>query len=89
MLREDVEAIALPEGRMVGSVGHARARAYLERRLAEIGLVPYRSDFELAYRNIRAVVESYNLVGVVRNRSHAEAGAHRCPLRQRHRCPQR
>ena len=65
LLREDVEAIALLEGRMVGSAGHARARAYLERRLAEIGLVPYRSDFELAYRNIRAGVESYNLVGVV------------------------
>src|SRR4029453_4616578 len=50
---------------MVGSAGHARARAYLERRLAEIGLVPYRGDFERAYRNIRAGVESYNLVGVV------------------------
>ena len=65
LLRGDVEAIALPEGRMIGSAGHVRARAYLERRLAEIGLVPYRSDFELAYRNIRAGVESYNLVGVV------------------------
>jgi hypothetical protein len=39
---------------MVGSAGHARARAYLERRLAEIGLVPYRGDdLELAYRNIQ------------------------------------
>ena len=65
LLRGDVEAIALPEGRMIGSAGHVRARAYLERRLAEIGLVPYRSDFELTYRNIRAGVESYNLVGVV------------------------
>jgi hypothetical protein len=64
-LRADVGAIAFPEGRMVGSAGHARARVYLERRLAEIGLVPYRGDLELAYRNIRAGVESYNLVGVI------------------------
>ena len=65
-LRSDVEAIARPEGRMVGSGGHARACAYLERRLTEIGLQPYRGDDLLhAYRNIRAGAESYNLVGVV------------------------
>jgi len=65
-LRSDVEAIARPEGRMVGSDGHARACAYLERRLAGIGLVPYRGDDLLhAYRNIRGGTESYNLVGVV------------------------
>jgi len=51
---------------MVGSPGHARARAYLERRLAEIGLTPYRGEsFALGYANERARVESYNLVGVV------------------------
>jgi Peptidase family M28 len=65
-LRADVEAIARPEGRMVGSPGHARARAYLEGRLAELGLVPYRgATFALSYRNAQAGVESHNLVGVI------------------------
>jgi hypothetical protein len=54
---------------MVGSRGHAQARAYLERRLAETGLTPYRDGaFALGYRNTRAGVESYNLVGVVPGR---------------------
>lgn len=65
-LRADVAAIALPDGRMVGSPGHARARAYLERRLAEVGLVPYRGEgFALSYLNARARLDSYNLVGVI------------------------
>lgn len=65
-LRADVEAIARPEGRMVGSAGHARACAYLERRMVEIGLTPYgRDDLVLAYRNVRAATDSFNLVGVV------------------------
>jgi Iap family predicted aminopeptidase len=51
---------------MVGTPGHDRARAYLERRLAEIGLTPYRGDgFALCYANDRARVTSHNLVGVV------------------------
>ena len=54
---------------MVGSPGHAQARAYLERRLAELGLTPYRGEgFALGYRNVRAHVESYNLVGVLPGR---------------------
>ena len=65
-LRADVAAIARPDGRMVGTPGHARARAYLERRLAEVGLVPYRGDcFALSYRNAQARVESHNLAGVI------------------------
>lgn len=65
-LRADVAAIALPDGRMVGSPGHARARAYLERRLAEVGLVPYRGQgFALSYHNARARLESCNLVGAI------------------------
>ena len=56
-LRADVAAIALPEGRMVGSRGHARARAYLERRLAEVGLVPYRGEgFPLDGRGFHAAI---------------------------------
>jgi hypothetical protein len=65
-LRADVEAIALPEGRMVGSPGHARSREHLQRRLAELGLAPYRGQsFALGYANERARVESYNLVAGV------------------------
>jgi hypothetical protein len=54
---------------MVGSAGHARARAYLERRLGELGLAPYRGDsYALSYRNPRARVESHNMVGVLPGR---------------------
>ena len=38
-LREEVEALALPAGRVVGSKGHERARRHLEDRLRSIGLV--------------------------------------------------
>jgi Peptidase family M28 len=65
-LRADVMAICLPEGRMVGGPGHARARAYLEGRLGELGLTPYRGEtFALSFRNSSAGVESHNLVGVI------------------------
>lgn len=65
-LRADVDAICLREGRTVGSMGHARVRAYLEQRLSEIGLAPYRGEgFGLGYRNRRGRTESHNLVGVV------------------------
>src|SRR4030095_8773100 len=55
----------VPKARWGGGGAAPGPRVYLERRLAEIGLVPYRGDLELAYRNIRAGVESYNLVGVI------------------------
>ena len=44
-----------------------RGRAhYLERRLGELGLVPYRGGtFALSYRHSRGGVESHNLVGVI------------------------
>jgi hypothetical protein len=80
-VREDVEAICLREGRMVGSPGHARVRAYLEQRLAGLGLVPYRGRaFALGYRNGRGRTESHNLVGVIPGRDRrlppALVGAH-------------
>jgi hypothetical protein len=80
--REDVGAIALAEGRMVGSSGHARARAYLERRLVEVGLVPYGgAGLALSYRSSLAPrVEFQNLVGVIPGRDRRLApvliGAH-------------
>ena len=40
LLRADVAVLAMPEGRLVGSAGHARARAFLASRLAELGLEP-------------------------------------------------
>lgn len=50
-LREDVYALALPEGRVVGTPGHERARRHLASRLRELGLKPYRGHtFELPYR---------------------------------------
>jgi len=68
LLRKDVGAIALPEGRMVGTAAHARARAYLCRRFAEIGLVPYRDQgFELSYQGRRT--HFHNLVGLIAGRN--------------------
>src|SRR4051794_32634083 len=50
-LREEVEALAQPEGRVVGTPGHEHARRHLEERLRAIGLRPYRGDtFALPYR---------------------------------------
>ncbi|MCB1098390.1 MAG: M28 family peptidase [Verrucomicrobiae bacterium] len=63
-LRTDVYDLCLPDGRMVGSAGHAVARKYLKRRLAEIGCAPYAGDsFELPY----AVggMDFTNLIGVI------------------------
>jgi acetylornithine deacetylase/succinyl-diaminopimelate desuccinylase-like protein len=66
---------------MVATPGHVRARAYLERRLAEIGLTHYRGDtFSLSYQNTRARAESHNLVGVIPGTDRAQKpvliGAH-------------
>ncbi len=50
-LQEEVEALAQPEGRVVGSRGHERARQHLDGRLRQLGLRPYRGDtFALPYR---------------------------------------
>jgi len=66
-LRNDVERLALPSGRMVGTEGHAIARAYLLERLEDVGLHPYVGDsFCLPYAG--EVEATVNLVGVVRGR---------------------
>jgi hypothetical protein len=50
-LRREVELLARPEGRVVGTLGHERARRHLDARLRELGLVPYRGDtYALPYR---------------------------------------
>ncbi len=49
-LENDVRSLCLPEGRMVGTAGHATAEVWVARRLAEIGCQPYRGDsFALPY----------------------------------------
>ena len=50
-LERDVRALALPEGRMVGTTGHDQARRYLLDRMDAIGLRPFTGDsFELPYQ---------------------------------------
>lgn len=66
-LRLDVEAIALPEGRRVGTKGHEKALEFLAGRLADIGCVPYSGDsFKLPYQ--RDGVSFCNAVGVIPGR---------------------
>lgn len=49
-LQRDVAALARPDGRMVGSAGHDRARDWLLGQLAQAALSPYAGDaFELPY----------------------------------------
>ena len=43
-LREDVEAIARPGGRPVGSAGHQQAKDHLLARMTSLDLLPYRDD---------------------------------------------
>jgi hypothetical protein len=67
-LQTEVERIALPQGRRVGSPGHAIVRDYLADRLRQIGLEPYAgSTYLLAYRS--AGQDFDNVVGVVPGRS--------------------
>lgn len=64
-LRADVEALALPAGRMVGSPGHAEARRSLCTRMKELRLECYggASDYPLRYE--RDGQEFFNLVGLL------------------------
>lgn len=60
--------LARPEGRMVGTLGHDRARAMLVREMADLGLQPYAGKrFELPYEHQD---ESFtNLAGVLPGRN--------------------
>jgi len=50
-LRIDVEKLASPGSRKVGSTGHQEALEYLKDRMTQIGLEPYSGhSFELPYR---------------------------------------
>src|SRR6266511_4388437 len=69
-LREEVEALALSAGRVVGTLGHERARRHLEDRLRALDLSPYRAGGE----------DFCNLIAVAPGRDRALApvliGAH-------------
>lgn len=50
-LKTDVQTLATPQGRRVGTSGHEAARRYLVSRLTELGLEGYRGGlFELPYQ---------------------------------------
>ena len=67
-LRADVDAICLPEGRMVGSPGHRLVRERLARRLREIGCEPWSDrTFELPYAY--GGKSFCNLIGVIKGRN--------------------
>lgn len=67
-LKSDVAALALPEGRVVGSPGHAKARRYLVGRMQRLALEPYQGDcFELPYTWDGD--EFVNLAGAIPGRS--------------------
>jgi Zn-dependent M28 family amino/carboxypeptidase len=62
-LSSEVEALALPAGRRVGTRGHDAAEAHLTSRLKELDLVPYGDEFALRYTDGPHTFA--NLVGVV------------------------
>lgn len=67
-LRADVDAMCLPDGRMVGSPGHGIVRERLARRLREIGCEPWSgTSFELPYGN--GGTSFCNLIGVIKGRN--------------------
>lgn len=67
-LRRDVETLATPLGRMIGTKGHDLARQTLVERLHQLGLEPYRgAGFELPYYGERT--SFCNIVGVLPGKS--------------------
>jgi hypothetical protein len=66
-LKTDVSTLAIPEGRMVGSEGHHRARNYLTKRLTSLELRPYSgSAFTLPYQSEGQ--NFYNIIGTIPGR---------------------
>lgn len=75
----DVERLALPGGRAVGTNGHDIARQYLDQRLRQLQLQPYTGEsFQMPYQ--AGGVSFTNLVGRLPGQSSAEKplliGAH-------------
>ena len=65
LLRSDVAALAIPEGRMVGSAGHERARDFLCKRLSSLGLKRYNGADGYVHPYQFAGQSFFNLVGVI------------------------
>ncbi len=79
ILQADVLALATPEGRRVGTLGHDVARDYLLQRIESLGLRPYQEDaVELSYESNGQTYS--NLVAVVPGKDRSLApiliGAH-------------
>lgn len=69
-LTEHSQALALPDGRMVGHPGHDVARNYLLRQMGRTKLVPFHNDrLELSYERPHPITNQpqifTNLVGVI------------------------
>lgn len=63
-LRADVEALAQPGGRPVGSAGHLAAKNFLLARMHSLGLVPYRDErLDLAFEISKQTFT--NLIGII------------------------
>jgi hypothetical protein len=75
-LISDLSALAADsmEGRRIGTPGGARARAYLLRAFARIGLAPVRDSFPAPFAagSRGAGLKGVNLTGIIRGTKHAD-----------------
>ena len=74
-LMADLSALAADsmEGRRFGTPGGARARAFLVRALAEIGLAPLRDGFSIPFTAKEGgELHGANVVGLIRGTRHAD-----------------
>lgn len=76
-LLNDVKVLAADDmqGRLVGSEGGARARAYVEKRFAETGIKPLGEAYArpFSFERKGETVRGVNLVGLIRGRSKPDA----------------
>lgn len=78
-LRADVQRLAQPHGRMVGTPGHADARAFLLERIRELALEPYahgRYEFPYTAGEIKLTNVLARLPGVRRSLPPVLVAAH-------------
>jgi Zn-dependent M28 family amino/carboxypeptidase len=72
----DISALAADsmEGRRIGTPGGARARAFLLRAFAQIGLTPVRDSFPapFAAKTRTADLQGVNLLGMIRGSKHSD-----------------
>lgn len=70
----DLSALAADsmEGRRFGTPGGARARAFLVRAAARIGLTPMRDGFSVPFAGSAGGIHGANVVGMLRGTKHAD-----------------